>query len=206
MGVLVPPNHGTHEGTDREPSRFAARSSASRALNRFGRPSAYLAAANRDGSRSGGTGKMRPRKIQTQNPPLQGSALLPPFTRMSKKSLPVLCLSLLLAGCATQLTNLTPQHQVRNADNQYLVEVAFHTRQQTVRWPSIHPQIVVGTEFYDMRPTLLMTNRWEGFIPVPRGTSLIHYHYKFDFQFNKMGNPGTDTSLSPEYTLSIIDQ
>ena len=125
---------------------------------------------------------------------------------MSKKSLPVLCLSLLLAGCATQITNLTPHQQVRNADNQYLVEASFNTRQQTVRWQSIQPKIVVGTEFYDMRRTLLMTNRWEGFIPVPRGTSLVRYHYKFDFQFNQMGKPGSDTALSPAYTLRILDQ
>ena len=57
-----------------------------------------------------------------------------------------------------------------------------------------------------MRRTLLMTNRWEGFIPVPRGTSLVRYHYKFDFQFNQMGKPGSDTALSPAYTLRILDQ
>ena len=125
---------------------------------------------------------------------------------MSKKSLPVLSLSLLLAGCATQLTNLTPQQQVRNANNLYPVEVSFDTRQQTVRWNSIQPKIVVGAEFYDMRPTPLMTNRWEGLIPVPPGTSLIHYRYKLDFQYNKMGKPGADTALSHEYSLRILNQ
>ena len=65
---------------------------------------------------------------------------------------------------------------------------------------------MVGTEFYDMRPTPLMTNRWEGLIPVPPGTSVVHYRYKFEFQYNRMGKPGTDTALSPEYTLRILDQ
>jgi hypothetical protein len=125
---------------------------------------------------------------------------------MFKKSLPVFCLSLLLAGCASQLTNLTPQQQVRNANNLYPVEVAFHSRQQTVRWQSIKPKIVVGKEFYDMRPTPIMTNRWEGLIPVPPGTSLIHYRYRLDFQYNKVGTPGSDTALSSEYTLRIVDQ
>ena len=125
---------------------------------------------------------------------------------MSKKSLPVLCLSLLLAGCASHITNLTPQQQVRNANNLYPVEASFNTRQQTVRWPSIHPQILVGSESYDMRPTPIMTNRWEGLIPVPPGTSLVHYRYKFEFQYNKMGKPGSDTALSPKYTLRIIGQ
>ncbi len=125
---------------------------------------------------------------------------------MFKKFLPVFILSLLLAGCATQLTNLTPEQQVRNANNLYPVEVAFNTRQETVRWQSIQPKIVVGAEFYDMRPTPLMTNRWDGLIPVPPGTSLIHYRYKFEFRYNRMGNPGTDTALSPEYSLRIVDQ
>ena len=122
---------------------------------------------------------------------------------MFKKSLPVLLLSLLLAGCASQLTNLTPQHQVRNANNLYLVEVSFNTRQETLRWQSIRPQIVVGSEVYPMRPTLLMTNRWEGLIPVPPGTSEIRYRYKLDFDYNRMGKPGADTALSREYTLHI---
>jgi hypothetical protein len=125
---------------------------------------------------------------------------------MFKKSLPLLALSLLLTGCATQLTNLTPQQQVRNTNNLYSVEVAFNTRQQTVRWQSIQPKIIVGTESYDMRPTPYMTNRWEGLIPVPPETSIIHYHYRFDFRYNRMGNPGNDNAISPDYTLRILDQ
>jgi hypothetical protein len=122
---------------------------------------------------------------------------------MFKKSLPVLCLSLLLAGCASQLTNLTPQQQTRNATHLYPVEVCFDSRQETIRWQSIKPKIVVGSEVYDMRPTPLMTNRWEGLIPVPPGATEIRYHYKIDFQFNRMGKPGSDTALSREYTLHI---
>ncbi len=125
---------------------------------------------------------------------------------MFKKSLPLLALSLLLAGCATQLTNLTPQQQVRNTNNLYSVEVAFNTRQQTVRWQSIQPKILVGTESYDMRPTPFMTNRWEGLIPVPPDTSIVHYRYRFDFRYNRMGSPGNDNAISPDYTLRILDQ
>ena len=118
---------------------------------------------------------------------------------MIKKSLPVLLLSLLLAGCASQLTNLTPQQQHRNANNLYPVEVSFNTRQETVRWQSIRPQIVVGPEVYPMRPTLLMTNRWEGLVPVPQGTSQVHYRYKFDFKYNAMGKrPQPDSTTSPD--------
>lgn len=80
------------------------------------------------------------------------------------------------------------------------------SRQQTLRWDSIRPQIVVGTEFYPMRQTQLMRNRWEGLVPVPPGTNLVHYRYKADFQYNAMGNPKSDSALSPEYTLHILDK
>ncbi len=124
---------------------------------------------------------------------------------MLKRFLALSVLPLLMAGCTSTLTNLTPLVQPRNADNLYPVEVAFASRQQTMRWNSIRPQIMVGTEFYKMRATPLMTNRWEGLLPVPAGTSLIHYRYKFDFEYNSMGAPRTDSALSPEYTLRITD-
>lgn len=124
---------------------------------------------------------------------------------MLKKVLPVLVAPMLLAGCSTTFTNLTPQTQVRNAQNLYPVEVSLHTRQQTLRWDSIRPQIVIGKDFYPMRPTPLLTNRWEGLIPLPADKNITHYRYKFDFQYNRMGEPGTDSSMSPEYTLRIIE-
>ena len=125
---------------------------------------------------------------------------------MLKKFLPVLFLPLLLAGCATQFTNLTPPQQVRNANNLYPVEAALATRQQTLRWESIRPQILVGAESYPMRPTLLMTNRWEGLVPVPPGTTAISYRYKFDYEYNAMGKPKSGSRLSSEYTLRVREQ
>ncbi len=111
-----------------------------------------------------------------------------------------------MGGCAATLTNLTPQQQIRNANNFYPVEVALSTHQQTMRWDSIRPQIVVGSDTYPMRVTPMMTNRWEGLIPVPAGTSTIRYHYKFDFLANAFGPPKPDSANSPEYTLRILDQ
>ena len=125
---------------------------------------------------------------------------------MLKKFLPVLFLPLLLAGCATQFTNLTPQQQVRNPNNLYPVEVALATRQQTLRWESIRPQILVGAESYPMRPTLLMTNRWEGLVPVPPGTASLNYRYKFDYEYNAMGKPKSGSRLSSEHTLRVSEQ
>src|SRR3954469_3125507 len=126
---------------------------------------------------------------------------------MLKRFPPVLSLPLLLlTGCTSVFTNLSPQTQVRNTNNLYTVEVAMTSRQQTLRWESIKPQILVGSDVYQMRPTLLMTNRWEGLVPVSPGTNLVHYRYKFDFQYNAMGHAMPDSALSPEYSLRILDK
>ena len=125
---------------------------------------------------------------------------------MLKRILFLLCAPLLLAGCNATFTNLTPQQQVRSTNNLYTVEVALATRQQTMRWDSIKPQIMVGPELYTMRLTPLMTNRWEGLIPVPATTNLVHYRYKFDYNYNAMGPAQPDSALSPMYTLKILDQ
>jgi hypothetical protein len=125
--------------------------------------------------------------------------------RMRKKLLPLLFVPLLFAGCTATFTNLTPTTQVRNKDNLYPVEVAFNTRQQSLRWDAVHPRIQVGDKYYDMRPTLMMTNRFEGAIPVPPSTDAVRYRYKFDFKYNDFGAPMADSAISPEYTLRITE-
>lgn len=119
-------------------------------------------------------------------------------------ALPVTAL-LLGAGCTATFTNLSSLHQERNGNNLYPVEVALNSRQQTMMWGTIKPQILVGNDFYPMRATPLMTNRWEGLVPVPVGTNLVHYRYKFDYNYNAMGAPRSDSALSPEYTLRILE-
>jgi hypothetical protein len=124
---------------------------------------------------------------------------------MLKRFLPILIAPLLVTGCTSTFTNLTPLHQTRNANNLYPLEVSMTSRQQTLRWDSIRPQIMVGHEVYPMRPTTLMTNRWEGLVPVPADTKLVHYRYKFDYDYNTMGAAKPDSALSPEYTLNIAE-
>lgn len=126
--------------------------------------------------------------------------------RTMKKILPLLLLPLLFTGCATTFSNLTPKTQQRNANHLYPVEVAFNSRQQSLRWETIQPFVNVGTEFYPMRPTLLMTNRWEALVPVPASQNAVHYRYKFEFKYNAVGlPPQPDSALSPQYTLRIVD-
>jgi len=116
---------------------------------------------------------------------------------------PVVLLGLLLAGCNATFTNLSPTVQERNVTNQYPVEVALDSSQQTLRWDTIRPSVVVGAHSYPMVPTPLMTNRWEGLVPVPEGASRVRYHYKFDYNYTSFGKPKADSAVSPEYTLRV---
>ena len=125
---------------------------------------------------------------------------------MLKKLLPLVFAPLLMAGCTATFTNLTPLQQSRNANNLYPVEVALTTRQQSLRWETIRPRIVVGNDSYPMRPTLLMTNRWEGLVPIPAGEKVVHYRYRFDYDYNTFGTPKGDSALSPDYTLRVSEQ
>ena len=125
---------------------------------------------------------------------------------MLKKFLMVLPV-LLLAGCATTFTRLTPTQQPRNANNLYPVEVVFSSKQQSLRWESIRPYVLVEGQLYPLRPVPMMQDRWEGLVPVPPGTNVIRYRYKFDFHYNAVGKPPqSDSVISPEYTLRILDR
>ncbi len=122
-----------------------------------------------------------------------------------RKFFPLILLPLLLAGCSS-ITNLTPLQQTRNATGLYPVEVAFASRQQSLRWETIQPYVVVGTEMYPMRPTALMRNRWETLVPVPAGKNSVEYHFKFDYEYNDMGPRGRDSKMSGIYKLTILEK
>lgn len=110
----------------------------------------------------------------------------------------------LVTGCgSTQITNLTPTHYPRNDTGVYTVEVELKTGQQTLRYDSVTPSVVVGTDVYPMRPTLKTDNRWEGTIMVPKHKEIVSYHFKFDYDYNRFGQPGRDSKLSPEYELKV---
>lgn len=124
---------------------------------------------------------------------------------MWKKSLILLPVLLVLAGCAATGTNLSAQRQLRNANNLYPVEVVFNSRQQALRWDSVNATIIVGKDSYPMRRTHLMNNRWEGLISVPAGVNSVSYHYKFDYLYNDFGGPKPGSASSRTYTLQILE-
>ena len=112
---------------------------------------------------------------------------------------------LLLAGCASTITNISAQRQIRNATNLYPLEVSLDSRQQALKWDTIQASVIVGTESYPMRPVKYMQNRWETVIPVPANVNSVTYHYKFDYQVNEFGGPKKGSASSHSYKLLIVE-
>jgi hypothetical protein len=125
---------------------------------------------------------------------------------MWKKILPLLSV-LLLTGCAATFTRLSSLQQPRNPNNLYPVEVAFNSQQQSLRWETIQPYVLVNGEKYSLHPVPLVQNRWEGLVPVPSGANSVNYRFKFNYKYNAVGSaPKATSAVSPIYKLNIVDQ
>lgn len=122
--------------------------------------------------------------------------------------MPALLLALILTGCASStITRLTPRETPRNADGLYPVEAVLYSHQQSLRWETIEPYVIVGSKSYPMHPTAMMTNRWETMVPIPKDEDSIEYHFKFEYYYNAWGVPPQQTSMySKAYKLKILDQ
>ena len=117
---------------------------------------------------------------------------------------PSLALLLFTGGCST-ITNLTASRQERNATGLYPVEAQWDTREQSIRPETLHPSVMVGLDFYAMRPTALMNNRWETLLPIPADKSTTRYRFKFDYEEAGIPARRKESKLSPEYTLQIVE-
>lgn len=125
--------------------------------------------------------------------------------RMIQRGVFFLSFALLLTACSS-ITNLTPSRQARNAAGLYPVEVAWQTREQAIRPASVTPLVLVGLESYAMKPTPLVSNRWETLIPVPLDKNAVRYRFKVDYEVNAIPARRKNSLLSPEYKLEIIEK
>ncbi|HAV65003.1 MAG TPA: hypothetical protein DCY13_21855 [Verrucomicrobiales bacterium] len=117
-----------------------------------------------------------------------------------------LLLPILLVGCTTSsITNLTPGQQVRNSTGLYPVEAVWKSRQQSLVKDSVKPFVVVGLEAYPMRPTPLLNNRWETLIPIPAEKDHVYYQFKFDYEYKGFPARRSDSQLSKEYRLDLVN-
>lgn len=114
---------------------------------------------------------------------------------------------LLITGCASTFTRVTPTEQPRNANNLYPVEVVFNSSQSSLRWDSIKPYVLVNGALLPMRPVEGLQNRWDGLVPVPPTANSVTYRFKFDYKRNVFNaEPKPDSAYSPLYVLKIINQ
>ena len=116
-------------------------------------------------------------------------------------------LGLVLAGCATSpITNLTATRQPRNPSGMYSIEFVWDSNLATVIDSTIKPSVVVGFDFYPMRPALGIANRWETVVPVAADKKFAVYHFKVDYDYRAFGKPEKDSKLSQSYRLDIVDK
>ncbi len=120
-------------------------------------------------------------------------------------------LMLSLGGCTTDsfyntaITNLTPAQLPRNAEGLYLVEAHWRSNQQSIRPESFEAFVKVGNEFFPMRRTPKLPNRWEALLPVAGDRHVVHYQFKFDYLVNGIPSPRPDSKLSPQHQLEIVN-
>jgi hypothetical protein len=128
---------------------------------------------------------------------------------MKKNSWPVWLLllsSLLISGCTTTITNLTPSTQKRNANGLYPFEVVLDTRENSLRQQTLKPFVLIGTQAYAMQRAPMLSNRWETLVPIPANKEFINYRYKFNYEYNCIPRPKPGSKLSPPYQLQVLDR
>ncbi len=125
---------------------------------------------------------------------------------MKKNSWLLLSSSLLLAGCTTTITNLTPSTEPRQTNGLYSFEVDFDTRQHSIRRNSLQPYVLIGSQAYPMQRNSVLDNRWETLVPVPADKEYVNYRYKFNYELSRIPKPAPGSKLSQPYQLQILDK
>ena len=122
------------------------------------------------------------------------------------KALTFSLLALGLTACtSSSIVNLTSKQQPRNEAGLYLVEAEWQSNQRSIRYDTLAPKVVIGTNEYAMRQTQLLTNRWEALVPVAKDGKLVNYHYKFDFKYTTVPTKLNDSKISAPYQLKIVE-
>ena len=126
---------------------------------------------------------------------------------MNRLLVAALVVSLLVsAGCMTRrITNMTPRQATRTPDGLYRFEARWDSNQRAIREDSFTPHVVVGTEFHPMQRTLLTTNRWEAWVPIPADRKFVNYQFKFDYRYNSIPRPRPDSRTSSTYQLEVLE-
>jgi hypothetical protein len=126
---------------------------------------------------------------------------------MLKRVLFVALMGTLLAGCTTPtITNLTPSRLPRKDNGQYPFAVEYYSRQETIIKDTMKAYVIVGAERYPMQRTVMMTNRWETLVPIPKDQGVLTYRYRFDYQYRTIPDRHSESKESTYYQLFLLDQ
>ncbi len=109
----------------------------------------------------------------------------------------------LLAGCSTTITNLTPGQMPRNSTGLYPFQVAWASNQRSLQNETLRAWVLIGLNAYPMQQTPLVKDRWETLVPVPPNESLVHYHYKFEYEYLGIPHRKLNSTSSPTFTLKL---
>jgi uncharacterized protein YceK len=149
-----------------------------------------------------------PNHVYRSNPTLQARdarVRLAPLMVLINRCWLLFLIPLFLSGCSS-ITNLTPSKLARNPNGFYPFEVAWQSKQQSLRKESIRVFVIMDFESYPMPPTQVVKNRWETLVPIPASKRSLSYRYKFDYEYNSIPVPKKESVLSRPYQLEITDK
>lgn len=116
-------------------------------------------------------------------------------------------LSMGSVGCtSTSITNLTPGDFPRSNSGLYRVEAAWNSNQKSIQEDSVQPMVIVGSTQYPMQPIPFAQNRWETMVPVSATEDVIYYQFKFNYTYNAIPQPLSNSKRSTEYRLDITPE
>ncbi len=114
-------------------------------------------------------------------------------------------LALLLAGCASTITNLTPSILPREQSGLYPFEAEWTStqRSRSLREDSIRGYVVVNGDFHPMERVPGMKSRWEALVPLQPTNQPVLYHFKWDYSTAGFGADAPNSVRSRQYRLEI---
>ena len=111
--------------------------------------------------------------------------------------------AVLLAGCASEVSNLTPRAVPISQTRTYPVEVTWDSARRGVKNDEMKAWVMVDQALYPMTRVPNTVNRWEARIPVPEGKTYVPYKFKFEYYVPEITTRTLTSEWSQEYRLIV---
>ncbi len=123
------------------------------------------------------------------------------------RALLALAAATLAAGCTSTITNLTPSALPREASGLYQFEAEWTTTQRSrdLRQDTIEAYVVADQKMYPMERVPRIQDRWEAHVPIPPGTNVLYYQFKWDYGTAGFGRTVPNSLRSQTYRVEIVD-